>query len=777
MKRVNIKRSIIAFLASAILIGTALPVYADTPQEPEILEDADNLQDPENDDVPTTPEAEPLPEIANDAQEETEQQSTSGPVLDVSSSVNDESLVISISLSGQTDGKTYYGRYYYRDASGYTFELKPEKGYSFSKTLTVSKNKDYEIYARIYSDSGRSELIAESSHRSISVKPQTLSEDDITVTASADDEPTGSISVKNAARLSYYRSGSAADVRTVEGNVITGLASGKYYVYLPPYTDGDTHYLSSNRSKEKTVSGGGVKPVTEYKINLSGDENVRFGQTGTVVVKEGASKSISIKPVNDATHYIDETSVAVTPAESVGKYSFYAPTGELFIENIKGNITVSVASKEKKVISSIAVKSISYSKGGNYSESNPSIQTTIAVLVKDQNGDPVIRKDIYFKLDEKQVSYTQYRSTDSNGIAEFKYSYGIERETGATETYFNPVFAGNASFEGVIATTQIHLIQNLSKDLVLYEDQIIGTAPGRNDGRVINVPAGYEIWTGEVHQGALSGEGVWAGPVNGEFTGLSAGQHALRAGESVSDDGRTFRFASNFKDFFVPRGEWTVSVDKEASENVIFTGDTTFKAEPGGTVYVPVKAAGGYKISDYTVDKPSYVSGGVSYDEEKGYIVIDGITGSLKLTVKAVIIPSSSGDTGYLQSSGTAPAAPSTLVFNAPVPVPSLITPPVSRAIIGARVRPSAVTNADETNDPAEEADVKPIEPKVPVKKPVVNTVPKVQKIEEELVPLAASAVTESSKTTGDILWIPAGLLTMLTVAALTLYFLKKNKR
>ena len=110
----------------------------------------------------------------------------------------------------------------------------------------------------------------------------------------------------------------------------------------------------------------------------------------------------------------------------------------------------------------------------------------------------------------------------------------------------------------------------------------------------------------------------------------------IRAGENISQDGRTIYLASDYDYFDVPKGQWNVDVNTTGSDSVIFTGETHLKAGYGGTVYVFAKPKDGFKIDVLSINKPSYVSGSVHYNEEGGYIVIEGISGSITLTVKAV---------------------------------------------------------------------------------------------------------------------------------------------
>jgi len=208
----------------------------------------------------------------------------------------------------------------------------------------------------------------------------------------------------------------------------------------------------------------------------------------------------------------------------------------------------------------------------------------------------------------------------------------LEKET---QGDYTAVFATSSSFDenDILASKEIHLVLQLKKDLVLYEDQIIATTPGESDGKVINAPDNYELWSGEVAQGALViGSGEWINSETGEYTGLSAGQHAIRAGEYLDKETNPFYFASDYDVFEVPRGFYTITADETKSSNVIFTEGTKQTSEPGGTVYFYVKPAEGYRVSGYSVSKESYINES-RYDSENGYIVLEGISGSFEIVV------------------------------------------------------------------------------------------------------------------------------------------------
>ena len=286
------------------------------------------------------------------------------------------------------------------------------------------------------------------------------------------------------------------------------------------------------------------------------------GGKASFTIKPTGWKSVYVKPTDKTRYYI--SGVTANPAGNASvKYS--ATTGEVFVENVTGDVTLTPQVEEKAIPSSLAVTGVEFNRDGIYDESNAAVQVTFSVKVEDQFGNPVPDVTVYSKDDESEVSYTQARKSSAEGIATFKHVYGVERYEGTAD--YNAVFSLSSKFaEGdAVAEQDIHLVLNRKRDLVLYTDQIVGTVPGTHDGKVIGVPDGYEIWTGEVHQGALVvGSGTWVGPTDGAFTGLSVGQHLIRFGERVDASTNTFYFASDPADFFVPRGVQAVNDDEAA---------------------------------------------------------------------------------------------------------------------------------------------------------------------------------------------------------------------
>ena len=597
---------------------------ADSAEDADTAEDADEAEaDAEDDDaVPLAEEITPdtiTYESATVSLEAYEQTGTEGDAITATAafsvpdiSVSKVKVYLYVS-SGSSVSKKYVS--VSRDAGSAVI------------TVNLKKNQTHDVYAVLTDEKGNT--LAESGHVSITTVRPEIQKGDISTTPAYLDTDNGTISVNTSEnRLAYYKEGNGNDVKTVDGTTITGLKAGTYYVYIPAYADGDTYHIASGKVKA-VVSSSDEYVTPEYFITTAGDDHVKWTKK-EVSLKEGLSTSVYVHPVDPDLYLI--TGVEAVPSDNA-KITYYPSTGEVFISEISGNIKLIAHSQEKPVATSIKVTGVDYNRSGIYSESNPYIQMSISIKALDQSGNPAPVAKVYFREDINGVSYTGSALTGEDGTATFKHSYGIGK--GETSADYKPAFSFTSDFAQIKAQTDIHLILQRKADLVLYEDQITGTLPGENNGKVTGVPDNYELWDGVVHQGAISGEGKWIRPVNGEFTSLAAGQHVLRAGEQFDASTNTFRFASDYADFFIPRGLWTVRADTDASEHVVFTQGTEQAAEPGQTVYIYVEPEKGYEISEYYVDKPGYVSGEVTYSEENGYVSIEGISGSLALTVKA----------------------------------------------------------------------------------------------------------------------------------------------
>ena len=603
-----------------------------------------------------------------------------------------------VTIAGSGLGDADYTAYLYYKATGASSFNKKTKALStdgtavFTQYPTLSGGKSYVIYAALFlsgSEVARSETVTVNA-----VKQAINVNTDVTVSPSFEGQSTGSITVNgNYPALAYYPHGSSiANAVKVTGTTITGLAAGDYYVFVPAYSEGNTFYIRSTTTKKLTVGeteaahyyvgltsdehsswsdgdatlsviqGAGrtlslqvsidneyrnayvldsvtvnpanavlktekvsdtlwnvlvsditgdvtvaahSKPIPEYRVTLSQKEGAKWlGNSGneSFSIKPTASKSVYVKPTDTERYYI--SGVTALPEQNAD-ISFYQNTGEVFVQNVTGNVTLVPQVIEKSVPASITVTDVEFNRNGIYSEENPSIQTTFTVAISDQFGQPIPGAKLYFKDDQNEVSFTQVRQTDSEGVASFNYSYGIQE--GKIAADYNALFSTDAGFaEDAIVTQQdVHLVLQ------------------------------RKIWTGEVHQGAIViGSGEWRRAENGEFTGLSSGQHILRAGESVNKATHTFYFASDYADFFVPRGLWKVAVDVSASAHVLFPQGTELTAEPGVEVFLYAQPEEGYRINAYSVDKPSRI-GTLDYDEDNGYFIIKGVSGNVILTVTA----------------------------------------------------------------------------------------------------------------------------------------------
>ena len=576
-KTAIIRKILIPLLIAALTMNLGISAYADV-SDNDIESAALNVSAPvaalnvaepvDTPDVSATEVATPAADVTAPVSEPNpveSEETVKAPSITATVEYDDvnEKLVVTAEFFGP-DGNApqniayNYKVYFYTAGSSANKNTITSESNKITKTFSVSA-KEYDVYAQLLDKDNT--VLAESAHVSLTgIKPALL-KSDIAVEASADDENTGVITVNSAniKRLKYRRDDNSVSGE-VEGNTITGLAPGKYYVISPSYRDGNIIYIYN--SQTVTVPGGAVIP--QYYVKATG-ENVITAEVGNV--RQGRDASIFVKPVDPDTYYIDKDDITVEPAGSFASYSYYADTGELTIKNVRGNLNVKAVATEKAVVSNLEVKKVSFNENGIYSEENPYISTTFEIVAKDQNGNALPAIDIYFRDEASDVSYTNIRTTDENGIAVFAYSYGINAADGEDKADYEPLFGTDVSFGTITVKTEIHLVLQFKKDLVLYTDQIKGTKRNEKNGEVINVPEGYEIWTGEVHQSALLiGSGKWEGAVDGKFTGLSIGEQAIRAGEKRFEDTNTFYFASDHEIFFVPDIDKQVKADPGAQE-------------------------------------------------------------------------------------------------------------------------------------------------------------------------------------------------------------------
>lgn len=354
-----------------------------------------------------------------------------------------------------------------------------------------------------------------------------------------------------------------------------------------------------------------------YTVTLTQDSRVKYSgvQKDYFEIKENAYRSIYAKSGDDS-YYVD--SVSVNPEENAD-VSYNIKTGEVFIENVLSDITLTPVLKEKTNADSVDVK-WELAGSGNYSEENPAAYVKFKAAVNDNEGNPVVNTKVSLKADESDKSVSTSSLTDKNGSAELKHSYGLGEHTAV-------ITSGDISKK-----VTFKVVQQKKKELELYTYQVQASLKNTSTGSVSGINPLYEYYTFPLHKGALVvGSGEWKTPKNGEIKNLAPGQYGLRFKEYVEDD--TIYLHSDFDYFTIDRAEWTVKADKDNSENVSFANDELYAA-PGGDVFYYVAPEKGYEIKDYSVNKPSYISD-ISYNPELGYIKLSKVTGSVSLTVKA----------------------------------------------------------------------------------------------------------------------------------------------
>lgn len=354
-----------------------------------------------------------------------------------------------------------------------------------------------------------------------------------------------------------------------------------------------------------------------YTVTLTQDSRVKYSsvQKETFEIKENAYRSIYAKSI-DKDYYIDD--IDVNPAENAD-VSYNVKTGEVFIENVSSDITLTPVLKKNTSAEKIDVE-WALAGNGNYDEENPAAYVKFKATVSDSDGNPVVNTKISLKADESDKSASTSAATDKNGVAQLKHSYGLGEHTAV-------ITAGDVS-----KTVTFNVVQHKKSELELYTYQLKDSLKNTSTGSVSGLNPLYEYYTSPLHYAAIVvGSGEWKTPENGEIKNLSAGQYALRFREHT--EGNTIYLHSDYNFFTIGRAEWTVKADTENSTNVSFADDELYAA-PGSDVYYYVTPDKGYEISDYSVDKPSYISE-IDYNAEKGYIRLGGVTGSVNLTVKA----------------------------------------------------------------------------------------------------------------------------------------------
>ena len=371
---------------------------------------------------------------------------------------------------------------------------------------------------------------------------------------------------------------------------------------------------------------------TTYTVTLTQDEKVKYqsaGSKGYFTVKSGSYKSIYAKvaAAYSADYYVDH--IDIEPADAA-KITHYQKTGEVLIENVTSDFTLTPVVLSKNGVANLDV-SWQFVTGGVYSEENPAATVEFTVTATDANGNPAANATLYYKSDRAEKSYSNALQTDTNGVATVKHAYAVQK--GVTSTDFTALFSTDSSFAGTSLEESVSLtvVQQKKADLYLTTDQVKDSLANEANGSVINVNPLYEYFTGVLHQGAINtASGEWVTPENGTIEGLAPGQYALRFRERV--EGNTIYLYSDYDYFTIGRATWTITASDNSS-NVTFP-DAARYAEPGGDVFFYVTPNDGYEVTDVSVSKPNYVSD-ISYNAEDGYVKLSGVTGSFDLTVTA----------------------------------------------------------------------------------------------------------------------------------------------
>ncbi|MBP5243042.1 MAG: Ig-like domain-containing protein, partial [Clostridia bacterium] len=522
-------------------------------------------------------------------------------------------------------------------------------------------------------------------------------------------------------------------------------------------------FAQSNGDKYEVSENYEVASV--YTVSLTQDHRVKYsGVSGTsFTLKEGAYRSVYVKLTAEeqSQYYIEGVTVSPAGAADV---SYRANTGEIFIENAKSDFTLVPRIIEKSVPAQLKVE-WEFSEGGVYSENTPAATVKFRVTVLDEKGNPVPDSKLYYKADESEKSFTNSAKTDANGVATFKHAYAIN--AGEYEASFQALFSLDKDFsDGDLTESQaINVVLQKKKDLWLTTDRLKASPANQTKGGVIDVNPDYEYFTGALHQGAIdTASGEWVTPSDGNITNLAPGQYALRFRERV--EGNTIYLHSDYAYFTIERAIWTVRA--ETSEGVSVSNDELYAA-PGGEVFYYVNLEDGYTLSDYSVNKSSYIRD-IYYNEEEGYIHITGITGSITLNVTAeksaeVSIPVRLKKTPNVQSVNALELPSENSLPDATANAEAVLSAPLAAseeenaAIVVKEVNPNVAVDADGKN----------IEVKVGVYDSTGNPVTGLTANQISLV--ANSNYGSSRNRTGALLSSDGGVYTLaFTAAAIDTY-------
>lgn len=369
---------------------------------------------------------------------------------------------------------------------------------------------------------------------------------------------------------------------------------------------------------------------TVYTVTLTEDSRVNYSGVSKLsfALQPGSYTNVyaNIAEELEDDWYISD--VAASPADAA-EIVFYQNTGDILIKNITADLTLTPVVEVKTAPVKLDV-GWEFPGGGIYDEGNAAATVEFTVKATDADGNPAVNAKLYYKSDVGEKSFTNALKTDLNGVAAIKHAYGLIE--GEDEAAFTAQFATDLGFTELLEEVPFNVVLQKKTDLHLTTDQVKQSRPNNADGGVLGLDPLYEYFTGVLHQKAINtASGEWVTPENGVIEGLSPGQYALRFREHIEGD--TIYLHSDYDYFTIERAIWTVKADTENTEHLTFA-DSELYASPGGDVFFYVTPDEGYRVADYAVTKPNYVSD-IIYNEADGYIWLRGITGNFTLKVNA----------------------------------------------------------------------------------------------------------------------------------------------
>lgn len=381
-----------------------------------------------------------------------------------------------------------------------------------------------------------------------------------------------------------------------------------------------------------------------YTITLDAVENGKWTGTGgktQINIKEKTGyKSVYIKPIS-SDYYVD--SVYIEPAENAN-FTLNNKTGEVYIDNVIGDVTLHAVIKAKSVPYSLSL-AYEFIPEQSRDAVDRAIQVSFTLTAKDQNGQPVPGAKVKFKKDSSESSYYYNGTTDNNGSLTITQSYG----------------KGNYTAEAALFNGE-ELIDKALQEVNIIEQERLTYFPSynlqhsqanQNNGAIYGLDDRFEYFTAPLTDGEYynygEGGGSWQPVTNGQITGLAPGTYGIRFKEYADYDNNTYYMSSFPVRLLIETCSYTVNID--IPDDLASVRTKTLYASQNGTIYLPITPEDGYEISNIYANyqkvfdindnpiEPSIKSSNASYEDvlynkEDNLIVITGITGNIDLTIK-----------------------------------------------------------------------------------------------------------------------------------------------